>query len=686
MKRLAIALAATTILTACTTASIAPPQPLRTAEVVPIAPAVQRAQIGSFGYDAAGMDRAVTPGDDFYQFANGAWAKNTAIPADKSNYGSFNVLDDLSKVRTHEILDQAAADPSSKIGAAYAAFLDTAAIETKGLSPINPWLGEISGLRSKAGLAALYAKAGALGVTTPFAAYVGQDDKDPETYALSMGQSGLGMPDRDYYLSNDAKLADTRAKYLTHLTTMMTLAGQSNASARAVAVLAFETGLAKAHWTRIDSRDADKTYNKMTLAQLASAAPGFDFRAALAANGTPVSSVIVAQPSAFTGTAKLIAATPLGVLKDQLLVHSLDAFADYLPAAFDKENFAFYGTVLSGTPEQQLRWKRGVDFTSGALGDDVSKIYVERYFPPETKAAADKLVKNIIAAMDRRLSTLEWMSPDTRVKARAKLAAFTPKIGYPDRWRDFSGLEIRRDDALGNAMRSAQFEHDYNVGKLGRPIYRWEWGMTPMTVNAYANPGMVEIVFPAAILQPPFFDPNADPAVNYGGIGAVIGHEMSHHFDDQGAKYDLTGKLVKWWTPTDTAAFQARLDALGKQYDAYEPLPGMHVQGKLTMGENTADLAGLTVAHDAYIASLGGATPPVIDGTTGDQRFYLGWAQVWRRNVREATQRQRLLTDPHSPNEYRADIVRNMDPWYSAFGAQPGQKLYLAPTQRVRIW
>ena len=686
MIRLTIALAATTILAGCTTATMAPPQPLQTAAIVPVAPAPQRAQIGSFGFDSTGIDRAVAPGDNFYQFANGNWAKSTVIPADKSNYGSFNILDDLSKARTHDILDQAAADPSSKIGAAYAAFLDTATIEARGLAPINPWLGEIAGLRSKADLAALYAKAGALGVTTPFAAYVGQDDKDPETYALSISQSGLGMPDRDYYLSNDAKLADTRAKSLAHMTTMMTLAGQPNAAARAAAVLAFETGLAKAHWTRIDSRDADKTYNKMTLAQLASAAPGFDFRAALAANGTPVSSVIVAQPSAITGTAKLIAATPLAVLKDQLLVHSLDKYADYLPADFDKENFAFYGTVLSGTPEQQLRWKRGVEFTTGALGDDVSKIYVQRHFPPETKAAADKLVKNVIAAMDRRIDTLDWMSPETKVRAHAKLAAFTPKIGYPDRWRDLTGLEIRRDDALGNAMRSARFEHAYNIGKIGQPIYRWEWGMTPMTVNAYANFGMVEIVFPAAILQPPFFDPNADPAVNYGGIGAVIGHELSHHFDDQGAKYDRTGKLVKWWTPSDTTAFQSRLDALGKQYDAYEPLPGMHVQGKLTMGENVADLAGLTVAHDAYLASLGGTTPPVIDGTTGDQRFYFGWAQVWRRNYREANLRQRLLTDPHSPSEQRGNIVRNMDPWYSAFGAKPGEKLYLAPAQRVRIW
>ena len=683
--RLATALAATTILAGCNTvpAAFSPPPQVSQA---PSASPTQRPQIGDYGFDAAGMERGVNPGDNFYQFANGRWARETVIPADKSNYGSFNLLDDLSKQRTHEILDQVAADPNSKIGGAYTAFLDTAAIEAKGLAPIRPWLGDIAAVSSKAELAPLYARAAALGVSTPFASYVGQDDKDPETYVLGVSQSGLGMPDRDYYLSKDAKLADTRAKYLAHLTATMTLAGQPNAAARAAAILAFETGLATVHWTRVDSRDADKTYNKLTVAELARTAPGFDFRSMFVANGTNVDHVIVAQPSAIGGTARLIAATPLAVLKDQLLVRSLDSYAAYLPAAFDKENFAFYGTVLSGTPEQQVRWKRGVEFTTAALGDEVSKIYVQRYFPPETKAAADKLVKNVIAAMDRRIDTLEWMKPETKVRAHAKLAAFTPKIGYPDRWRDFSGLEIRRDDALGNAMRSARFEHAYNVGKLGQPIYRWEWGMTPMEVNAYANFGMVEIVFPAAILQPPFFDPNADAAVNYGGIGAVIGHELSHHFDDQGAKYDSSGKLVKWWTPADTTAFQSRLDALGKQYDAYEPLPGVHVQGKLTMGENVADLAGLAVAHDAYLASLNGASAPLIDGTTGDQRFYLGWAQVWRRNYREANLRQRLLTDPHSPSEQRGNIVRNMDPWYSAFGAQPGQKLYLAPTERVRIW
>jgi putative endopeptidase len=695
MKHLLIAFAASTALAGCATVAPMAPAPVATAEpsagevlnAVADAATAPKPQIGAFGFDKGGMDETVRPGDNFYQFANGSWAKNTAIPGDKSNYGNFTVLDDLSRERTRTLIDEQSKDPSSRIGATYASFLDTAAIESKGLTPFQPWLGQIKGLRSKAGLPALYAQAMQIGVATPFAAYVGQDDKLPDQYVLSMSQSGLGMPDRDYYLSTDAKLADTRAKYLTHLTNVMTLAGEPNAAARANAVLALETAIAKASWTRIESRDATKTYNKMTLANLASSSRGFDFAGLVRASGAKgVSNVLVAQPSAISKIAALVGAAPLGVLKDQLLVRSLDAYAPYLPAAFDREQFSFYGTTLGGTPQQEERWKRGVAFTTGVLGDDVSQLYVKRYFPPETKAAADKLVKNIIAAMDRRIDTLEWMAPQTKTRAHAKLAAFTPKIGYPDRWRDMSGLQIDRGDLIGNAMRSNRFDYQYNIQKLGQPIYKWEWGMTPMTVNAYANFGMVEIVFPAAILQPPFFDPNADPAVNYGGIGAVIGHELSHHFDDQGAKYDREGRLTDWWTPADVKAFSGRLDALGKQYDQYEPLPGMHVQGKLTMGENVADLAGLTVAHDAYLFSLNGQTPPVVAGTTGDQRFYLGWAQVWRRNYREANLRQRLLTDPHSPSEQRGNIVRNMDPWYPAFDVKPGEKLYLAPADRVRIW
>jgi len=684
----AFALATTALAGCATQQASAPVAAAPVAEAAPApAPAAPKPEYGTFGFDTAGMDKSIAPGNDFYGFANGTWAKNTPIPADKSNYGMFTVLDDLSRERTRQIIEEQAKDPNSKIGAAYASYMDQAAVEAKGLAPFQPWLNQVRGLKSRAGLAGLYAQARKLQIGTPFGGFVGQDDKAPDQYILQFYQAGLGMPDRDYYLSKDPKLAETKAKYVQHLTNLLTLAGEANAAARAKAIVAFEDKIAAASWTRVESRDATKTYNKYTLDQFAKSAPGFDFREMIRASGAEgVSSLLVAQPSAIQKIAALVGKAPLGVLKDQLLVRSLDAYAPYLPSSFDKENFAFYGTTLSGTPEQEARWKRGVNFTIGALGDDVSKLYVAKFFPPETKAAADELVHNIIAAMDRRIDKLEWMSPETKAKAHAKLASFTPKIGYPSQWRDMSGLVIRGDDLLGNAMRSNEFDYDYNVHKLCKPIYKWEWGMTPMTINAYANFGMVEIVFPAAILQPPFFDPHADPAVNYGGIGAVIGHELSHHFDDQGAKYDKTGRLSDWWTPQDVAAFQSRLDKLQQQYDAYEPLPGMHVQGKLTMGENVADLAGLTVAHDAYIASLGGKEPPVIDGMTADQRFYLGWAQVWRRNYREANLRQRLLTDPHSPSEYRTDIVRNMDPWYPAFGVQPGQKLYLDPAGRVRIW
>jgi putative endopeptidase len=688
MKTKLFLFAGTALLAGCATTE-APPPPVAVAEAPPpiVAPPAPKPEIGAFGFDETGMDKSVAPGNSFYKYANGAWEARTPIPADKSNYGMFVALDDLSRERTNTLIQEEQKNPDSRIGAVYDSFMDEAAVEAKGLAPFEPWLNEVRGIKSKSELPALFAKARELGIGTPFGGFVNQDDKAPDQYILNFFQAGLGLPDRDYYLKPDAKLADTRAKYLTHLTNMLTLAGEKNAAARAKAIVDFETRIAKVSWSRVDSRDATKTYNKMTLAELARRAPGFDFPGMFKAGGLEsVDSLIVAQPTAITGIANLVKTAPLAVIKDQLLVRSLDSYSDYLPKAFDQENFSFYGTTLNGTPEQEARWKRAVNFTVGVLQDDVSKLYVEHYFPPETKAAADALVKNIIAAMGRRIDKLEWMSPETKVKAHEKLASFTPKIGYPSQWRDMSGLVIDRGDLIGNAMRSNRFDYAYNVNKLGKPIYRWEWGMTPMTINAYANFGMVEIVFPAAILQPPFFDPPADPAVNYGGIGSVIGHELSHHFDDQGAKYDKTGRLSDWWTPQDVAAFNSRLDKLGAEYDAYEPLPGMHVQGKLTMGENVADLAGVTVAYDAYKASLGDADAPVLDGLTGDQRFYLGWAQVWRRKYREENLRQRLLTDPHSPSEQRVAVVRNFDDWYKAFNVQPGQTLYLAPEARVRIW
>ncbi len=689
MKRILILLTASTALGACATTSApvetaAPPASAAEQAAQPEAPA--KPEIGTYGFDKAGMDPSVRPGDNFYTYANGTWAKNTPIPADKSNYGMFTLLDDLSRERTRGIIEEAAKQDGSKIGTAYNAFLDQAAIDARGLAPFEPWLNEVRGVNSRDGYLQLLAKAARMGVYGPVGGYIGVDDKQNDRYTFTLVQAGLGMPDRDYYLKTDPKIAEVRAKYLQHLTNVLKLAGEANPAARAKAILDFETAIAKVHWTQVQSRDATKTYNKMTLAELGRRAPGFDYRRYFDAAGIKVDDLIVAQPSAITGSARLISRAPLQVLRDQMLVRSLDEFSSVLPSSFDKEHFSFYGTALSGTPQQEERWKRAVDFTTGALSDEVGQIYVQRYFPPETKAAADELVRNVVEAMGRRIDGLTWMAPQTKARARAKLANFTTKIGYPSQWRDYSALEMRRGDALGNAMRAAEWGYNDQLSKLGGPIRKWEWFMTPMTINAYANFNMSEIVFPAAILQPPFFDPHADPAVNYGGIGAVIGHEISHHFDDQGSKYDETGQLRDWWTPADTKAFEAATKQLVAQYDAYEIFPGAKVQGAFTLGENIGDLAGLTVAYDAYKHSLGGQEAPVLDGTTGDQRFYLGWAQVWRRNYREANLRQRLLTDPHSPSEQRVFVVRNLDPWYSAFDVQPGQKLYLAPEQRVRVW
>ncbi len=655
------------------------------AVTAPATEAAARPEIGDFGFDLSGMDKSVQPGDDFYAYANGAWAKNTQIPADKSNYGMFTVLNDLSQTRTREILDAAKGDPNSMIGRAYASYLDSAAVEAKGLAPIQPWLDKIRAVE-KPGLAKLLAEADRSGIQHFFGGYVGQDDKNPDVYTYVIFQGGIGMPDRDFYLKENERNTALQAAYLKHLENVLTLAGEPNAPTRAKAIYDFEKQVATVHWDKNDSSDATKAYNKMTIAELAKVAPGFDWSTFIRGLGVNEDTLIVSQPSAFTGEAKLLADAPIAVIRDLLIVRSLDGFSGVLPDAVAKEAFSFYSTAMSGTPQMEERWKRAVDFTTGNLGDAVGKDYVAKYFPPETKAAMDELVKNVLGAMGRRIDGLTWMQPATKVKAQKKLANFTTKIGYPDQWKDYGKLEVRADDLFGNALRSNQFAHDDNIGHLGGPIRRWEWFMTPMTINAYANFGMNEIVFPAAILQPPFFDPHADAAVNYGGIGAVIGHEVSHHFDDQGAKYDETGKLADWWTPADVAAFEAAGKALIAQYDAYEVLPGEKLDGTFTLGENIGDLAGLTVAYDAYKASLGGKEAPVIDGLTGDQRFFLGWAQVWRRNYREQNLSQRITTDPHSPSIQRTWVSRNLDPWYKAYQIKQGQKLYLEPKDRVRIW
>lgn len=653
----------------------------------PAAETGSKPQLGTFGFDEKGMDKTIAPGDDFYTFANGGWAKSTPIPADKSNFGMFTVLDDLSKQRVRGILDAVKDDKASAIGRAYTSYLDTAAVESRGLAPIQPWLGKVKALDSKAAYSALVVEAAKMGISGPYGAYVGQDDKKPENYIFTVYQGGTGLPDRDMYLLDNPKMASIRTAYVAHLAKMLTLAGEDNAEARAKAVMDLETQIARVQWTREDASDAVKAYNKFTVAQTAQfSSPALDVPAMLKATSPKITEVLIGQPSALKGTADILDKAPLAVLKDQMLLRSLGDLANYLPDSVANENFAFFGTTLQGTPQREERWKRAVTFTEGVLGEAVGKEYAARYFPPEYKAEMNKLVANVLDAMGRRIDALEWMQPQTKARAKAKLKNFTVKVGYPDRWRDYAGLEVKSDDLFGNAVRSNRFDYQYALDKLGGPVRKWEWGMLPQTINAYANFGMMEVVFPAAILQPPFFDPKADPAVNYGGIGAVIGHEISHHFDDQGAKYDEKGALSEWWTPEDTKAFEAASKALVAQYDAYEALPGEHVKGEFTLGENIGDLAGLTIAYDAYQHSLGGKKAPVVDGFTGDQRFYLGWAQIWRRNYREANLRARLLTDPHSPSIQRAWVVRNLDPWYAAFEPKAEQKLYLAPASRVRIW
>jgi putative endopeptidase len=648
---------------------------------------------GTFGFDVAGMDRSVNPGDNFFDYANGTWSKTTEIPADKPVWGGFVVLDELSTKRTRDIIEAAAGSNAAagsverKVGDFYGSFMDEAAIEAKGIAPLQPAFDQIAAIHSTSDLARAFGALGQYGVAAPVGVGVLPDLKDNTHYSAYLGQGGLGLPDRDYYTDQtNPKFADARAKYKVHVAAMLRLAGIADPEGKAQRIFDLETKIAEAHWTRIQQRQIDKLYNPMTQAELATNIPGFDWTAYLQAAGVAGQDrLIVANPSALQGAGKLIQSEPLDTWKDYLTYHLISGAAGVLPKAFVDENFAFNGKVLAGTPQLPERWKRGSGLVGGAMGEAIGQLYVARYFPPEAKAKADELVHNLIRAMDMHLANLTWMTPETKAKARIKLAAFTPKIGYPDKWRDYSSLEIRRDDAFGNVMRATQFEYRRNINKLGQPIDRAEWGMYPQTVNAYANPLMNEVVFPAAILQPPFFDPNADDAVNYGGIGAVIGHELSHHFDDQGRKFDKTGNMADWWTPADIAAFKKLTDRLGAQYSGYEALPGQHVKGEQTMGENIADIAGLAIAYDAYHMSLKGKPAPVIDGYTADQRFFLGYAQVWRTKYRDALLQQLLTVDVHSPGTIRPLVVRNFDAWYKAFNVRDG-KLYLPPEQRIRIW
>ena len=658
-----------------------------------------RPQLGAWGFDATGMDAAVTPGTSFYRHANGTWLKNTTIPDDKSNYGMFTALGDISEQRTREIIESAAATggaPGSEqqqVGEFYKSFMDEAAIEAAGTKPIQAELAAVSAIKNVDGLVARFALSGRRFEVNPFLTYVSQDERNPETHIANLAQGGLGLPDRDMYDVKAAQFSGQRDGYKKYIEAMFSLISLKNAQQRALAVYALEEKMAAAHWTRLQNRDPQKTYNKMSVIELQKLAPTIAWTKWLGGAGLASQKEInVNQPTAIAGLASLVKSQPLAVWKDYLTLRLLTDAAPYLPKKFVDTHFEFFGKTLSGTPQLRDRWKRGVDGVTGALGEAVGKLYVAKYFPPETKAAADKLVKNLLVAMGQRLDALAWMSPETKAKAKAKLATYNPKIGYPNRWRDYSALQIVAGDPVGNATRAGEFEYQRLLAKLGKPVDREEWGMTPMTVNAYYNPVLNEIVFPAAILQPPFFDPNADDAVNYGGIGAVIGHEISHGFDDQGRQYDASGALQDWWTKADADKFKVATDKLVAQYNAYCPCPAAGgkpagcVSGELTLGENIADLAGLTVAHSAYKLSLGGKDAPVLDGTTGDQRFFFGWAQVWRRLYRDQELTNRLVTDVHSPSEYRTSVVRNLDAWYPAFGVKAGEPLFLAPDKRVSIW
>ena len=652
-----------------------------------------RPKFGPFGIDLTAQDKSVKPGDDFYRYAVGHWLQTEKIPSDRTRWGAFDELRAKSEVDIKTIIETVAATHAApgtneqKIGDYYNAYLDTDTIEKLGLAPAKQGLASIAALKTHDQVAALIATPG-MPLDGPIGYGITLDEKNPDRYIVGIGQSGLSLPDREYYLKPDPQFADIRAKFQAHIARMLTLAGDADAQTEAAHILAFETEIAKLHWERAKRRERELTYNLMSVGELEKDAPAYPWVAALKASGLAgIKEVVVAEKSAIAPLAELFKKTPMATLKSYLTYQYLTGVASVLPKAFDDENFDFYGRTLQGQPEQRERWKRAVQATNSALGEAVGQLYVAKEFPPESKAAMEALVENLRKGYAEHIANVPWMTPETRRVALEKLAAFRPKIGYPNKWRDYSKLTAKQGDAFGNRERADIFEWNRQLNRLDKPTDRDEWSMTPQTVNAYYNPVFNEIVFPAAILQPPFFNPKADAAVNYGAIGAVIGHEMGHGFDDQGAKSDAKGVLRTWWKPEDVDAFKQRTERLADQYSQFEPLPGLHLNGHLTLGENIGDLGGLTIAHDAYLLSLVGKAPPAVDGYTADQRFFLGWAQIYRALQREQSLRNRILTDPHSPDEYRVNgVVRNVDAWYDAFQVKPGDKLYLAPDQRVHIW
>jgi putative endopeptidase len=658
----------------------------------PPAPAAKPARAG---IDTAAVDKSVRPQDDLYKHVNGGWLAKTEIPADRGTYGGFYEAIDRTQDRLREVVERASkaankapGSEDQKLGDFHLAFMDEERANQLGRKPLEPELARIDAIATKTDLARHMARMVMLNMTTLVGGFVDGDAQEPATSVLYLGQSGLGMPDRDYYLKNDPKLAEYRRKYTALVARLLTLGGQSSPEAAAKEIMALETRLARVSWTNVESRDAVKTYNKVTLEDLPKRFPGFDWAAWTQEVGiTNAKAVIVAQPSFFKAAAAAVNEIPVDRWKPYLKFHTTVALAPYLSADFVEARFDFYGRTLQGVTEMQPRWKRAVNNLDTALGELLGKVYVDRYFKPEAKARMERLVENLRAAFREGIDKLEWMGPETKKEAQAKLAAFRPKIGYPSKWRDYSKVEIKPDDLVGNMIRAWMADSIYQLNKAGKPVDPEDWGMTPQTVNAYYNPVRNEIVFPAAILQPPFFDMEADDAVNYGGIGGVIGHEMGHGFDDQGRRYDAKGQLRDWWTAKDGEEFTRRVKGLIDQYSAMEALPGLKVNGELTLGENIGDLTGVTISHRAYELSLAGKEPPVLDGMSGHERFFAGWVQAWRAKYRDDALRQQVLSNPHAPDMMRGNgPLPNVASFYSTFGVKDGDKMWLAPDKRVKIW
>ncbi|MEO8308311.1 MAG: M13 family metallopeptidase [Pseudomonadota bacterium] len=647
------------------------------------------------------VDAGIRPGNDFYHYANGPWLKVTQIPPDRSSMGDSVILAELNNQRTLDIIkaarSSAVGTEGRKLADFYDAFMDEASIQKNGLQPLQPQLTQIAALRDRKELSRLLGtqlrvdmdvlNATALYTNNLLGLWIAQDLDNPSRYVPFMLQGGLGMPDRDYYLGKAASMVEIRGKYQAHMARELALAGVADTAAKAKRIFELEMLMAAVHSPRSEVYDLVKGNNHWSREDFDKQAPGMDWQEYFGAAGlAKQTQFVVWQPGAIKGLSALVASQPLSTWKDYLTVRAIDRAAPYLPQPFVSESFDFYGKTLNGTPQIRDRWKRGITVTNAALGDAVGKLYVAQHFTPAEKARAEEMVHNLVAVFAQRIDKLTWMAPQTKERAKAKLAALKIGVGYPDKWADYSGLEIRRDDPLGNAQRAAVHETRRKLAWLGQPVDRSEWVMTPQTVNAVNLPAMNAMNFPAAILQPPYFDPKRPIVMDYGAIGAVIGHEISHSFDDTGAQFDSTGKMKDWWTPEDLAHFKTATQSLARQYDTYHPFPDLALNGKQVLGESIADLAGLAVAYDAWKLSLKGSTAPVVEGFTGDQQFFLSYARSWRDKTREPALRQQVVTDGHPPDEFRVATVRNLDAWYAAFDVKAGEKLYLAPAQRVRIW